>query len=122
MWQRDAARQGAYRVGPELDNGRVVEGVDLPGEGQLPGSHVCLIVVLGVCVVMWSGFFEHILNGTLGGENEIYREGQTIQKSENTELKRVQYYTIFLGFRVGFGENREITSLKLQILYIVPLN
>lgn len=53
----------AYRVGPELDDGSVVEGIYFPGYGQLPGANVCLHVILCLHMVMGSGLLEHILQG-----------------------------------------------------------
>lgn len=51
----------AHSVGPELDDGSVVECVDLPGEGQPPGADVGLCLV-HLSVVVGSGLFEHILH------------------------------------------------------------
>ena len=50
-----------YRVGPELDNWGVVEGVDLAGQRQLPGANVDLRLTLQINVVVHPGFFEDIL-------------------------------------------------------------
>lgn len=51
-----------YRVGPELDNGSMVEGVDFPGQGQLSGPNMHLHVVFCLHVVMGPGLFKNILH------------------------------------------------------------
>lgn len=84
----------AYRVRPELDNRCMVEGINFPSQGQLPGANGCLYVTLHFHMVVGSGLLEHFLHR--GKKIRQRKRGTESRQSKEFKVKGSKQITFHL--------------------------